>query len=302
MYTYLCMCISTYKQICTCMYAYAYKYVEERRSCALGVLALAPPPQDAAIRRSNWAQRPLSEEQLAYAARDALAGRDCAAALVRKYKPSDMNLLDWVQGVVDVSGKDAKPARVKKSAGEEQTSAGAEPGRVKATLDCGAYSCVTKFGMRQILGSDGQPLMHMKDRTVDGLVRRGMATICQEDGAEIVRLHFTPTDHYEYAGLDAAERNACVGCGSYGVARYYIVPKVFFSHLPEACKSYNCHDVVMLCPRCRSIAEPAQLSLTQELLAANGALRAGSMYANENALTQAQISATCSFYLFVYCT
>ena len=108
---------------------------------------------------------------------------------------------------------------------------------------------------------------------------------------EIVRLHFTPTDHYDYAGLDAAERNACVGCGSYGVARYYIVPKVFFSHLPKECKSYNCHDVVMLCPRCRAIAEPAQLALTQELLAAHGALRAGSLYANENVLTPTEIAA-----------
>ncbi|CAE7661388.1 EXD2 [Symbiodinium necroappetens] len=269
---------------------------EVRQTQPIGLAALTQQllgvdlPKDASIRCSNWAERPLSPDQLAYAARDALAGRDCAAALASKHKPPDAHLLDWCQGLLDKAGKDPKPGKVKKAVAEDP-SAGADAGRLKATLDCGAYSCVTKFGMRTILGSDGKPLMHMKDRTVDGLVRRGMASISKEGGVEVVRLNFTPTDHYEYAGLDAAERNACVGCGSYGVARYYIVPKVFFSHLPEACKSYNCHDVVMLCPRCRAIAEPAQMSLTQELLAAHGALRAGSLYANENALTQAQITA-----------
>eukprot|EP00971_Amphidinium_carterae_P176166 3491954-Amphidinium_carterae.1 len=47
----------------------------------------------------------------------------------------------------------------------------------------------------------------------------------------------------------------------------------------------------MLCPKCRSKVEPAQLALTQDLLAANGALKAGSLYANENSLSSEEVSA-----------
>lgn len=246
--------------------------------------------KDPAIRRSNWGQRPLSQQQLEYAARDALAGRDCARILARKCRPAELQLLHWCQDLLDKNSGTIKPGKMKKATAEESN--GPESLRVsKATLECGAYSCVTKFGLRPVFGSDGEQLLHMKDRTVEGLLRRGMASICQEGDLEIVQLNFTPTDHYAYAGLDAAERNACVGCASYGVARYYIIPRVFFAHLPQQCKSYNCHDVVMLCPKCRAIAEPAQLSLTQELLAAHGALRAGSMYANENFLNPQQIAA-----------
>ncbi|CAK9002629.1 Exonuclease 3'-5' domain-containing protein 2 (3'-5' exoribonuclease EXD2) (Exonuclease 3'-5' domain-like-containing protein 2) [Durusdinium trenchii] len=250
--------------------------------------------KDMAIRRSNWAERPLSRAQLEYAARDALAGHDCGLALARKHKPPGMKLWDWCQDLVD-KGKDAKTGKLKKTNGGNGDCAPCMnpelKGVSKATLDCEAYSCVNKFGLRPVYGSDGQQLLHMKDRTVEGLLRRGMASTCREGEMDIIRLHFTPTDHYAYAGLDAAERNACVGCGSYGVARYYIIPRVFFCHLPQKCKSYNCHDVVMLCPRCRAIAEPAQLALTQELLASHGALRAGSLYANENTLTPTQIAA-----------
>ena len=240
-------------------------------------------PKDPKVRCSDWSLRPLSLDQLAYAARDALAGRDCALAL-EKYRPPDVELLEWCRDLCD-KGKEMRCQKVKKS---EEVS---ESAKVRATLDCGAYSCVTKFGLLPVFGSDGTPLLHMKQRTVEGLVRRGMASQGWEGDQKVIRLHFAPTDHYAYAGLDAAEQNACVGCGSYGVARYYIVPRVFFAHLPKSCKSYNCHDVVMLCPRCRSVAEPAQLSLTQELLASHGALRAGSLYANENALNSEQVAA-----------
>eukprot|EP00438_Fugacium_kawagutii_P019014 Skav234572 [mRNA] locus=scaffold2869:166626:168281:+ [translate_table: standard] len=244
--------------------------------------------KDPAIRRSNWGQRPLSRAQLEYAARDALAGRDCARVLERKCKPAEVQRIDWCQDLFDINRGTMKPGKMKKATSQEE---GEEFRISKATLECGAYSCVTKFGLRPIFGSDGEQLLHMKDRTVEGLLRRGMASICQEGNLEIVQLNFTPADHYAYAGLDAAERNACVGCGAYGVARYYIIPRVFFAHLPQQCKSYNCHDVVMLCPKCRAIAEPAQLALTQDLLAAHGALRAGSMYANENFLSSQQIAA-----------
>mmetsp|Transcript_70510 Transcript_70510/g.168891 ORF Transcript_70510/g.168891 Transcript_70510/m.168891 type:complete len:552 (+) Transcript_70510:54-1709(+) len=244
--------------------------------------------KDSAIRRSNWSERPLTPTQLEYAARDALAGKDCAAALAAKYQPARTSVLDWCAELLD---REAKQKRAPKTAAEDSSGKRACSSRSGGALDCGAYSCVTKFGLRPILSSTGEPLLHMKERTVEGLLRRGLASICMEGDIETVRLHFTPTDHYEYAGLDAAERNACVGCGAHGVARFYIIPRLFFMYLPEKCKSYNCHDVVMVCPKCRAKAEPAQTALTQDLLAKHGAVKAGAFYANENALSPEEVSA-----------
>mmetsp|Transcript_40782 Transcript_40782/g.93903 ORF Transcript_40782/g.93903 Transcript_40782/m.93903 type:complete len:547 (-) Transcript_40782:27-1667(-) len=245
-------------------------------------------PKDQAVRRSNWSQRPLKPEQVEYAARDALAGRDCALALAKKYRPSKTSFVEWCGELVD---RDTKKRRMGKGKKEQGQIGGPANKTAKGALECGAYSCVAKFGLRKVLSSSGEPLLHMKERTVEGLLRRGLATLFSEGEEEIVRLHFTPADHYEYAGLDVAERNACVGCGARGVARFYIIPRLFFTHLPDKCKSYNCHDVVMLCPKCRSKVEPAQLALTQDLLAANGALKAGSLYANENSLSSEEVSA-----------
>lgn len=133
--------------------------------------------------------------------------------------------------------------------------------------------------------------MHMRERTAEGLLRRGLATVAEEDGEEVVRLHFQPKDNYDYAGLDAAERNACIGCGTSGVARFYIVPRIFFAHLPQTCKSYNCHDVVMLCPACRAKTEPPQLARVAELLAQHGGIQAGGSHANAIAVSTEQAAA-----------
>ena len=73
-------------------------------------------------------------------------------------------------------------------------------------------------------------------------------------------LNFEPADNYDYAGLDAVERNSCVGCNRKGVAKYYVIPKILFVHLPTTVKQYNCHDILMLCPACRARASPAQLA------------------------------------------
>jgi len=204
-------------------------------------------PKDEQIRRSDWAHPPLSGEQLAYAARDALAGRDCMEVLVST-RDTGSRVAEWCIDLLDRAPK-LRSGNNKQHAPSEKI------------LHCRAYAGVQKFGNRRIVDSSGRLMLHMRDRTVDGLLRRGLASVIEDECGEAVQLHFRPLDRYDYAGLDAAERNACVGCGSSGVARYYVVPHMFFVHLPDVCKSYNCHDVVMLCPRCRFKAEPAQEAL-----------------------------------------
>eukprot|EP00927_Polykrikos_kofoidii_P068684 TRINITY_DN64013_c0_g1_i1.p1 TRINITY_DN64013_c0_g1~~TRINITY_DN64013_c0_g1_i1.p1 ORF type:complete len:546 (+),score=97.90 TRINITY_DN64013_c0_g1_i1:44-1639(+) len=278
-----------------------------------------------AVRKCDWGQRPLSVEQLEYAARDALAGRDCGEVLYsRSIQPCGAvgicgGCPDPAEHAVEVA--DAAEAVITEleqegvAAGQAATVAvcvGNSCGRtskglvlwcgdlmnrapklrgvkgagkpeaspVSKALSCTAYSCVTKFGARRIVDSEGRTMLHMKERTVQGLLRRGLATVVDDGDATMVRLNFSPNDNYEYAGLDAVERNACVGCNSSGVARYYVVPRVFFTHLPSHCKSYNCHDVVMLCPSCRATAEKPQLERVKELLAQHGGVAAGSGCAN----------------------
>eukprot|EP00929_Paragymnodinium_shiwhaense_P052088 TRINITY_DN26119_c1_g4_i2.p1 TRINITY_DN26119_c1_g4~~TRINITY_DN26119_c1_g4_i2.p1 ORF type:complete len:575 (-),score=139.07 TRINITY_DN26119_c1_g4_i2:594-2318(-) len=277
------------------MLAAREEVVSAARPCSLAhlckVLFDEELPKDDAIRRSNWGQRPLSEEHLRYAARDALAGRDCAEALAQRCcgPPAEQEelALQFARWCGDLLDRKAAPKRAGGGGGgagatSPKPSSCSENGGGKA---CHAYSCVKKFGTRRIIDSEGRTMLHMRDRTVDGLIRRNLATkLEEEDGEEVIRLHFSPIDRYDYAGLDAAERNACVGCGSSGVARYYVVPRVFFVHLSQDCKSYNCHDIVMLCPSCRAIAEAPQLERIKTLLGEHGGACAGSGVANETTL------------------
>lgn len=274
-------------QVCGCCDLFLLAAREGRVSaaqpCSLAtlsqVLLATELPKDDMIRRSDWSQRPLSGEHLAYAARDALAGRDCAEELARGLDPKK-KIVDWCSELMD------RVPKLRPSANKSQSTDVA----LKAQ-HCKAYASVQKFGDRRIIDSSGRLLLHMRERTAEGLLRRGLASVVEDEQGEAVLLHFTPPDRYDYAGLDAAERNACVGCGCSGVARFYVIPHIFFVELPDSCKSYNCHDVVMLCPLCRFKAEPAQFRHVQELLRQHGARRAGDRYANDNVLTSEEHAA-----------
>jgi len=216
----------------------------------------------------------LSDEHISYAARDALAGLDVLHELAKR-RPQGSSVTEWCGELLDRAPK----LRSSTATGKPVQ------GQIAGILGCKAFASVTKFGSRRIVDAAGRTMMHMRERTVDGLLRRGLATVAEEDGEEVVRLHFQPKDNYGYAGLDATERNACIGCGTSGVARFYVVPRIFFAHLPRTCKSYNCHDVVMLCPACRAISEPPQLARVAELLAQHGGVRAGASHANAAAIS-----------------
>eukprot|EP01065_Artemidia_motanka_P005650 TRINITY_DN1272_c0_g1_i1.p1 TRINITY_DN1272_c0_g1~~TRINITY_DN1272_c0_g1_i1.p1 ORF type:complete len:448 (+),score=156.11 TRINITY_DN1272_c0_g1_i1:661-2004(+) len=235
------------------------------------------------VRCGNWRARPLSLRQRDYAAKDALAGRDILVELVRqsgRQLPS-ADLHEWCAELTD---RKYKAKGGKEKAGAESGKGGKDAKPLSGA--CPAFESLTKFGEKKIVDKDGRVMMHMRERTVQGLLRRGLATE-SEDGT--IQLKFRPTDHYDYAGLDAAERNACVGCGKQGVARYYIVPRVFFALLPDTAKAYNCHDIVLLCPRCRRTAERPQLTRVADWLRRYGAAQSGGTYANRNAVTPEEV-------------
>lgn len=243
-------------------------------------------PKHEWLRRSDWAMRPLSPEHLVYAAKDALAGRDAAlemwlhgtSSMRIEQRPT---LVTWCGELLDRTPK-------------FKASPGNKPAKQEGEhfLGCEAYAGVKKFGQRRIVDKDGQLLLHMREKTCEALLRRGLACLSRdENGDEVVQLGFSPGDNYEYAGLDVAQRNACVGCGADGVARFYVVPHIFWAHLPAKCKSYNCHDILMLCPRCRRKAELPQAARVQQLLAEHGARKAGDSFANENSLSPGQSAA-----------
>lgn len=123
-------------------------------------------------------------------------------------------------------------------------------------------------------------MKHMKEKTLRSLMRQGKASVeadhtSQDVGFErkgtcIVRLNFVPLDRYADLGHENADRNGCVGCGADDVARFYVVPRQFFQHLPISWKASNCHDVVLLCPRCRSHIEQPQAERSASFLAEFG--------------------------------
>lgn len=149
-------------------------------------------------------------------------------------------------------------------------------------LRCSGYTGVRLFTNHIVLDAEGRPLRHMKEKTLRSLMRQGKAKVVAtpsgaesgggskptngEEAAPVVHLNFAPLDRYVNLGPERVDRNSCVGCASGDVARCYVVPRVFLVHLPLAWKSSNCHDIVLLCPRCRAKVDHHQVARSEALL------------------------------------
>lgn len=72
------------------------------------------------------------------------------------------------------------------------------------------------------------------------------------------------------------KRNACVGCGvaqeaaAHGLMRWSVVPPSFRSLLPEAHKSRDSHDIVLLCSDCHDLLVRPYAARRASLFAAHG--------------------------------
>ena len=64
----------------------------------------------------------------------------------------------------------------------------------------------------------------------------------------------------------ANRENKCVVCGSAkDYARFFIIPSLYRTHLPDGLKSHRSHDIVLMCFGCHDLASRRQNKLKTEL-------------------------------------
>ena len=64
----------------------------------------------------------------------------------------------------------------------------------------------------------------------------------------------------------AERENKCVVCGSTkDYSRYFIIPSLYRTHLPDELKAHRSHDIVLMCFNCHDLASRRQDKLKQEL-------------------------------------
>ncbi|XP_052101833.1 exonuclease 3'-5' domain-containing protein 2-like isoform X1 [Mytilus californianus] len=222
------------------------------------------------IRCGDWEADDLSQEQIEYAANDALVGVDIFMNLVLAKmwgKKPDINIEDiftavdetefWtftrslIQGTVDVNvggpWNSKNPAyKGPQLTNDEEISAKDKETRAYVLRQRPLYyNCY-------LLAPDGESLCTCDVKKAEWYIEKGLADKVNDDPFT-VQLRFEPAgrptskdDYY----LQEKE-NICVVCGSKdSYVRKQVVPKEYRRYFPPSLKDHASHDILLLCMSC----------------------------------------------------
>ncbi|XP_066278735.1 exonuclease 3'-5' domain-containing protein 2-like [Branchiostoma lanceolatum] len=241
-----------------------------------------------AVRCSDWEAPDLSENQVKYAANDALVSVDIFTTFL-KWKlqqnasndPSEKNLRTAVkamcQGLVDVpfSDKGGRKRTTRSKArtlqhvdneeiGFSQTHDENERGEIHGQQNHGKGPTTRKvkgYTVRrspfyhncQLRAPDGTLLSTIDRKKVQWYLQRGLGELISEDPLT-VQLKFEPSgrpssqDDQYYLSV---KENVCCVCGrSESYIRKNVVPHDYRRHFPREMKDHLSHDVLLLCTVC----------------------------------------------------
>ena len=118
-----------------------------------------------------------------------------------------------------------------------------------------------------VLAPNNQVLFRGSSKKVDWYLDRDLAEIVEEGPPRTIRLLFEPNgpgsgeDKYSLS----EKESRCVVCKTEEqLTRHHVVPICYRTHLPEEYKSYNMHDVVLLCEGCHTRYEHFATQLKKE--------------------------------------
>ncbi|XP_053143043.1 exonuclease 3'-5' domain-containing protein 2 isoform X2 [Hemicordylus capensis] len=254
---------------------------------------------------SNWEVEQLTQEQIAYAARDAQVSVALFLHLLRlpflsHISESAYALPGWekilrkCQGLVDVPFK----GRNSSSPGDdENTGGGLQQKTSTLKLLTNGQSSVSQQAKdprkhkRKPLGvgysarrsplydncflhaPDGQPLCTCDRKKAQWYLDKGIGELMSTDPF-IVKLRFEPSGRPE-SQVDyylTVKENLCVVCGKReSYIRKNIVPHEYRRHFPIQMKDHNSHDVLLLCTSCHAISNYYDNHLKQQLAEEFGA-------------------------------
>lgn len=109
-----------------------------------------------------------------------------------------------------------------------------------------------------IQSPEGETLSLCEKKRVQWYLDNDLADLVTEIPLTI-RLRFQPKIKGDISALDTVpKKNVCALCQTkHQLTRHHIVPRKIRQHLPEAYKSHNCHDLVLLCHDCHKKVEQA---------------------------------------------
>mgnify|MGYP000562813796 FL=1 len=126
-----------------------------------------------------------------------------------------------------------------------------------------------------MLAPDGFCLSNCDRKKAEWYVDKGLGTVVCENPFT-VKLNFEPSNRQynrETGEEDkddefyvADRENKCVVCGTdKNYSRFFIIPGVYRTHLPNELKSHRSHDIVLMCFACHETASRLQDNLKREL-------------------------------------
>ncbi|XP_038621612.1 exonuclease 3'-5' domain-containing protein 2 isoform X2 [Tachyglossus aculeatus] len=238
------------------------------------------------LRCSNWDADHLTQEQVAYAAKDAqvsvavflhLLGYPSKAAPGPQATAGSWGkVLVECQGLVDVpfrgkgggSGPEEeenregpqKP-RSRKSGANGSSPAnqqGRDPRKHKRKPLGVGYSARKSplYDNCFLHAPDGQPLCTCDRRKAQWYLDKGIGELMSEEPF-VVKLRFEPSGRPESQGdyYLTVKENLCVVCGKReSYIRKNVVPHEYRRHFPIQMKDHNSHDVLLLCTACHAVS------------------------------------------------
>ncbi|KAL4231962.1 Exonuclease 3'-5' domain-containing protein 2 [Mactra antiquata] len=256
--------------------------------------------KDRSIRCGDWEAMELSEEQISYAADDALIGIDVFISLVL-VKINGISALSgyygtavstdvqdlWrvagsvCQGIVDIAYKSKSAASLLQTndfssddddvydnaSTSKPTSSTNRSGRQKSAKKAFMTRKRALYHNCQLLAPDDTMLTLCDIRKVDWYLSKGLAVKVSDDPV-CIKLKFEPK---KQPGSDRdyylqEKENICVVCGATeDYVRKIVVPKEYRKYFPTILKDHSSHDVLLLCINCHLKCADYEMELRQML-------------------------------------
>jgi exonuclease 3'-5' domain-containing protein 2 len=216
---------------------------------------------------SNWEARPLSEEQVHYAALDAYALLMLMEQALQIPDHKALKLGDQKKSRVTAGSGMHVSGMMKKQERHISRSS-----RSLARNPEKRMAFITRFCVRaqvysncQILSASGTLVAHCDRSKAEWYIAKNIARRVGSDEPLAVQLSFCPEERdgeFDELASKHPRINRCVVCGADGnLSRFHLIPKSYQRYFDVRLKAHQCHDIVLLCVDCHEVSNQKAMAL-----------------------------------------
>jgi exonuclease 3'-5' domain-containing protein 2 len=215
---------------------------------------------------SDWESRPLSADQVRYAALDAYALLLLTERASRLPDHSVLKLGDQ-RKYRPKSSAELRVSRAERMQGELSAPNGNLRGNPEKRM-----AFITRFCVRaqvysncRLLSSSGVLVAHCDRAKAEWYLAKNIARRLGDDEPLTVQLRFCPEERgaeYDELASKNPRVNRCVVCGAeLNLSRFHLIPKAYQRYFDVRLKAHQCHDIVLLCVDCHEISNRQVMAL-----------------------------------------